>query len=472
MAHSAHDNEEDVKEIYDSSEDLETKIKLLADLVKQSKHLVVFTGAGISTSAGIHDFRGPTGKWTREAKGLKPLKGTDTVKAYPTPTHMSFVKLAQEGVLKYMISQNCDGLNVRSSFPQDQLSELHGNGNIEICEDCGQKYFRDHRTPVKKHTGMRRDRWTGRHCGHEDCRGRLLKSTICFGQNLPDEPLTLAEEHSAKADLHIALGSSLMVTPAADCPRDTVHNGGKLVIINLQNTPLTNMAEFQIYGKTDEVMTRLMELLGYEIPQFSLKRKIVCGVDPKEKGLYIRGAALTDETLEHHFIRSVEWSKPEIRDCDGVEHAAQVVESKIVSNQFSGFEMRGDLVQEIAEGQRVFVDVAVESMGNYFEPCLKLSNDFTEAYLWGKRVEYVWDLDFNPYTKVWTTSVRLSSVPSKTSWVKDDSFGKICEEYAVAGMMKKGQWTRYEARKRYRAHVERNRRPQTKALVPVDLATN
>merc|ERR1719310_1187665 len=164
-----------MKERYDDEETLEMKIDMLAELIRTSRHMVAFTGAGISTSAGIPDFRGPQGKWTREAQGLKPLSGVAVVSALPTPTHMSLVELQHQGVLKYVISQNCDGLHRRSGLPAAAISELHGNGNLEICEDCGERYFRDFRCDRLKRT---RDHFTGRLC---HCGGRLLNSTIDFG---------------------------------------------------------------------------------------------------------------------------------------------------------------------------------------------------------------------------------------------------------------------------------------------------
>ena len=98
--------EDMMPELYDSPEVLENKVNQLALWVKLSSHMVCFTGAGISTSCGIPDFRGPQGKWTREAKGLKPLEAkVPTVKAFPSTTHMSLVKLQEEGILKYLISQ-------------------------------------------------------------------------------------------------------------------------------------------------------------------------------------------------------------------------------------------------------------------------------------------------------------------------------------------------------------------------------
>merc|ERR1719436_99592 len=128
-------------------------------MVRESKHIVIFTGAGISTSAGISDFRGPTGVWTRKAEGLPPIAGTSTVKALPTKTHMGIVELQRRGIVKYVISQNCDGLHRRSGLPASAISELHGNGNVEICEDCGRRYFRDFKAVRQNHTF---DHFTGR----------------------------------------------------------------------------------------------------------------------------------------------------------------------------------------------------------------------------------------------------------------------------------------------------------------------
>jgi len=461
MAGTAHKSEEEMMEHYDSPEVLESKIQQLADLIRKSNHMVAFTGAGISTSAGIHDFRGPTGKWTREAKGLKPLKGTSTLKAFPTTTHMSLVKLQQEGILKYLISQNCDGLHVRSGFDQGKLSELHGNGNMAICESCGQKYFYDKK--VGRYDGpnkIRRDRWSGEHCLHSDCVGRQLATTICFGQELPPKPLALAEENSEKADLHLALGSSLTVTPAADCPRTTAFKrDGNLVIINLQNTPLTNIAKFQIYAKTDEVMARVMEKLQLQVPSFCLRRKVMCGVDPSGKGFYLRGADWDDLTLEHRFIHAVTWSDPQLRDGQGFDHAGQEINSEIPSNKFSGINMMASSVKNFGES-RVFVDVKLGFASHYEEPDLILSNDFTEAYRSQQRIEYLWTLEFDPYEKTWSTSVELSTIPEKSDRVKDNSFGKLCKKYTLGPFLEKKGYSKSQANKMWKSYVRRHQKKE------------
>lgn len=96
---------------------VDQKAQALADRIRASKHLVAFTGAGVSTSAGIADFRGPEGAWTLMAQGREhDLRSIDTLQAIPTPTHMALVELQNRGILKYVISQNCDGLHRRSGI--------------------------------------------------------------------------------------------------------------------------------------------------------------------------------------------------------------------------------------------------------------------------------------------------------------------------------------------------------------------
>ena len=276
MAFSAHTTEEALEELYDSDEVLINKVKQVARLINESQHTCFFTGAGISTDAGINDFRSKNGIWTCAAKGIKPPPSISTLSAIPTKTHMSIVKLLQTNKAQYLISQNCDGLHRRSGIPPHQISELHGNGNIEYCEDCGFEYLRDYQCYRIRRS---RDHYTGRHCvnkkenSNERCNGRLLESTVDFGQNLPEIPLEKAYQNSKKADLHIALGSSLTVSPACTMPKTTAKNGhGNLVICNLQRTPLDHLCAVRVHHKCDVFMSMLMQELGLEIPPFTLTR--------------------------------------------------------------------------------------------------------------------------------------------------------------------------------------------------------
>eukprot|EP01083_Nonionella_stella_P055076 145365_1 len=148
------------------------KIKKLAELVKKSKHFVVYTGAGISTSCGIADYRSGlntvldtgAGKWAKQAAhregkltkqaaknvNTKKKKRISTFKAVPSASHMALVALAKAGIVKHLVSQNTDGLHRRSGFPIDLLSELHGNSTLEECSLCDKAYMRDFRCSTSK----------------------------------------------------------------------------------------------------------------------------------------------------------------------------------------------------------------------------------------------------------------------------------------------------------------------------------
>jgi len=119
----------------DPPELVEESVNQLAEWILHSKHCVVYTGAGISTSAGINDFRGPQGKWSRQAMGLKPIMTTHI--KLPTVCHMAIRGLVDRGIIRHVVSQNTDGLHIKSGVPLDRISELHGNSYKEICPKCG-----------------------------------------------------------------------------------------------------------------------------------------------------------------------------------------------------------------------------------------------------------------------------------------------------------------------------------------------
>mmetsp|Transcript_37356 Transcript_37356/g.105395 ORF Transcript_37356/g.105395 Transcript_37356/m.105395 type:complete len:475 (-) Transcript_37356:369-1793(-) len=251
------------QEFFDSPEELSRKTDELARLIKEAKKVVVFTGAGISTSCGIPDFRGPNGIWTlqRAKKPLPKLKTSFTF-AKPSLTHMALVALHRAGKLSYICSQNVDSLHVRSGIPRECLAELHGNSFSERCPKCSREYIRDFEMDT---VGFKR---TGRSCVSAGCNGRLKDHILDWENALPEDELQASEQHAADADLAICLGTSLQIVPACNIPIETVKSGGKLVIVNLQKTPKDKKASLLIRGRSDEVMKAVMEQLGTPIPSF------------------------------------------------------------------------------------------------------------------------------------------------------------------------------------------------------------
>lgn len=283
---------------------IEKKAEIFATLIRGSRHFIAFTGAGISTSAGIPDFRGPEGAWTLRAQGRQRTgKTVCTLQAIPTSSHMALVELQKRGLLKYLISQNCDGLHRKSGIASNKISELHGNSNRESCKECGKEYIRDFRA-VASYEKTVRDHRTGRKCAR--CGGVLHDSIVNFGEALPAEPLELARQHARKADLCLVLGSSLTVSPANGIPEiPGRRNGAKLAICNLQSTPLDDLSDVRVFSKTDDLMVRVMDKLDIPISPFVLRRRLAVTSEGEEGKSQLKVSGVDEDGTPATFLQSV-----------------------------------------------------------------------------------------------------------------------------------------------------------------------
>uniref|UniRef100_A0A164ZUN6 NAD-dependent protein deacetylase SRT1 n=1 Tax=Daucus carota subsp. sativus TaxID=79200 RepID=A0A164ZUN6_DAUCS len=290
------------------------RIEKLALMIEKSKHLVAFTGAGISTSCGIPDFRGPKGVWTlqHEGKGV-PEASLPFDRAMPSVTHMALVALERAGILKFVISQasylNVDSLHLRSGIPREKLSELHGNSFREVCPSCGAEYLRDFEVET---IGLKE---TPRRCSSMNCRSRLRDSVLDWEDELPRKEMNLAEKHCLVADLVLCLGTSLQITPACNLPLKSVRGGGEIVIVNLQQTPKDKKAKLVIHGLVDKVIMGVMQILSMRIPPYvriDLFQVIYgCNSGSKYARWTIKVCSVHGESAPLPFIKSVEVSFPE-----------------------------------------------------------------------------------------------------------------------------------------------------------------
>jgi len=258
------------QEIEDSPTVLAKKCDRMAKAIQKAKYLIVYTGAGISTAANIPDYRGPNGVWTCMDEG-REIQQCDLAQAEPTYTHMALFTLFKKGKMKHIVSQNCDGLHLRSGIPRYALSEVHGNMFIEVCKHCKpmRPYLRlfdvTERTSKNKHNTMRRCHVCGK---------SLIDTIVHFGERGSIKwPINWdgASKAAEKADVIICFGSSLKVLrryPWLWCMDRPKKHRPKLYIVNLQWTPKDSAATCKLNGRCDDVMRRVMSNLEIEVPNY------------------------------------------------------------------------------------------------------------------------------------------------------------------------------------------------------------
>lgn len=246
----------------DTDDELREKIACLTEWWREAKHVVVYTGAGVSTAAGLPDYRGPEGVWTRKVRGeaIENFDCDELSVFTPTRSHVALARLQQAGFLAHVVTTNVDGLHSKAGLPSEALSELHGNSFVELCRACGKRFERGYVTRTA--TGLFEHK-TGKVC--ESCGGALYDNIVNFGNTFEHVP-SMEEEHdrawvqTLKADLVVVLGSSLSVQTACDLPEECLPprsekpKGGRLVIVNLQRTPKDSLAALQIFAPCDDAI--------------------------------------------------------------------------------------------------------------------------------------------------------------------------------------------------------------------------
>lgn len=235
--------------------------------MRDSEASVAFTGAGISTESGIPDFRSPGGIWSQSQPVMfqdflrspearyeywrqKSIAHADFAAARPNVGHVVLAAWEIAGQLQGVITQNIDGLHQIAG--SQRVLELHGTARAIVCLDCGGHYSVEPLVAEFLETNEVPE------C--QGCGGRLKHATISFGQALPRDVIDEAVHLSEHSDLFLAMGSSLVVEPAASMPLIAKQSGARLVIINRDPTPLDEIADLVIrapIGQTLEAMKAL-----------------------------------------------------------------------------------------------------------------------------------------------------------------------------------------------------------------------
>lgn len=243
-------------------------LRELGELLSRCRRALVFTGAGISTGSGIPDFRGPQGVWkTRQPVYYHDFVASEAARieywefklegypafrdARPGAAHQAIVELERLGRVELVVTQNVDGLHQAAGTTPGRLVELHGTNSEVECIEC-----RGRETPERCMLEFER---THRPPTCSACGGLMKPAVVMFGQMLDMGALERAREASESADLVLALGSSLVVTPAADIPLFGVRRGAPYVIINRGETAHDELATLRIDGDVAEVLPAAVE---------------------------------------------------------------------------------------------------------------------------------------------------------------------------------------------------------------------
>jgi NAD-dependent deacetylase len=242
----------------------------LADILRGSRRVVVFTGAGISTESGIPDFRSPGGIWTR----MMPVQFQDYLSdpqarrtswqrrfemeetwnaVKPNAGHRAVAELVARGKVSHVITQNIDALHQASGVPDGQVIELHGNTTYAKCLDCG---LHVEIADIRAHFDIHADAPDCAACG-----GIVKTATISFGQPMPEDEMLRAEAATQACDLMLVLGSSLAVFPAAGFPLMAKRNGARLAILNREETPQDRYADLTVHEEIGPIMQAAVDAL-------------------------------------------------------------------------------------------------------------------------------------------------------------------------------------------------------------------
>ena len=236
--------------------DLDKAMAGLQQMVQEARTVVPFTGAGISTECGIPDFRSPGGLWTKnrpipfdeflasqearnESWRRRFAMGEQFGGAQPGRGHRALASLYRAGKVPGVVTQNIDNLHQASGIAPEHVVELHGNTTYASCLDCSGRY---------ELAWVRRRMDAANGCAPDcpACGGYVKTATISFGQAMPDAAMRRAEDLTLSCDLFLAIGSSLVVWPAAGFPLMAKRNGARLIIINREPTEFDDIADLVV----------------------------------------------------------------------------------------------------------------------------------------------------------------------------------------------------------------------------------
>ena len=243
---------------------MDEKILLLADWVKESKKIVFFGGAGVSTESGIPDFRSVDGLYNQKYDYPPEYILSHTFferypeefyrfyrdkmicsSAKPNDAHKVVAEWEKEGKLIAVVTQNIDGLHQAAG--SKKVYELHGTVHKNRCVACGKFFGLD---SITESVGVPR-------C---PCGGIIKPEVVLYEEPLDTKTTENAVRAISKADMLIVAGTSLSVYPAAGMV--DYFCGDRLVIVNMTPTPQDKNASLCIHGKVGETLRAVRDLIN------------------------------------------------------------------------------------------------------------------------------------------------------------------------------------------------------------------
>lgn len=244
------------------------KLSKVVKIIKDSNHIIVFSGAGISTESGIDDFRSPGGLWDRYDPGIyanyqyflqdpskfwkmhkevEDLVGT----ADPNQAHLAIAELEKMGKVKAIITQNIDMLHQKAGSGKfgARIYQLHGEYGKLHCIKCNREFNYDDVDTKNVEYPV---------C---ECSGYIKPKVVLFGESLPHGVLEDAMNECSNADCLIVVGSSLLVSPANFMPSIAKQYGAALIFVNKENTIMDDLADVFLKGSAGEIFTELLKRL-------------------------------------------------------------------------------------------------------------------------------------------------------------------------------------------------------------------
>ena len=250
---------------------LKEQLEQAAQIIADSSYLIALVGAGMSKESGIPTFRGGDGLWDKH--GEPPMDGYQRFladpaawwaerlsqqqqggelaqaieEAKPNPGHIALAEMERAGYLKHIITQNIDNLHQEAG--SIAITEIHGNRTKMRCIECSNRWpreeFKTDQVPPK--------------C--PDCRGLVKGDTVMFGEPIPPDALESCNREAQRADAVLLLGTSAVVYPAAEFPAIAYRRGAKLIEVNPQETPLSDICSAVLRAPSGEALPKLLELV-------------------------------------------------------------------------------------------------------------------------------------------------------------------------------------------------------------------